>query len=260
MTRIDLEGVSLTFRVMPPGGMSLKDWVINGFRHPKGTIIKVPALKNIDLKVNDGERLGVIGHNGAGKSTFLKMLARVYRPTKGTARISGRICSLFDLALGFEMEASGWDNIKFRGYLQRETPKSIEDKKQSIADFTELGDETLRRPIKYYSNGMLVRLAFAISTAIDPEILLLDEVLSAGDINFQKKAQKRIEELINRARVMVLVTHDLGSLVRLCNKALWLEHGQIKMLGDPLAVAHAYSASMGRPFVPPEITNDDNPQ
>lgn len=259
MTRIDLEGVSLTFRVMPPGGLSLKDWFLNGFRHAKGTIIKVPALKNIDLKINDGDRLGVIGHNGAGKSTFLKMLARVYRPTKGTARITGKICSLFDLALGFEMEASGWENIKFRGYLQRETPKSIEEKKQSIADFSELGD-ALERPIKYYSSGMLVRLAFAISTAIDPEILLLDEVLSAGDINFQKKAQKRIEELINRARVMVFVTHDLNSLVRLCNRALWLEHGQVKMLGEPLAVAQAYSASMGRQFVLPETKDDDNPE
>lgn len=253
MTRIELNGVSLSFRLTPPGGLSIKDWVINGFRAPPGCTIVVDALKNLTLSINDGDRLGIVGHNGAGKSTLLKLLAGVYRPTEGTAHIRGKVCSLFDLALGFEWEANGWENIKFRGYLQRETPQSIRAKTQEIAEFSELG-EALERPIKYYSSGMLVRLAFAIATAIDPEILLLDEILAAGDIAFQKKAKKRIQELINRARVMVLVTHDLASLVNLCNRAVWLEKGQVRMLGEPMAVAQAYSASMGRTFSESDVT------
>src|SRR5262249_49566117 len=151
----------------------------------------------------EGERVGVLGHNGAGKSTLLKLLAGVYPPTRGRRVVEGQISSLFDIALGFEIEATGWDNIRYRGYLQGETPDSIGEKMQPIADFSELG-EFLNVPVRYYSAGMMVRLAFSIATAIDPEVLLVDEVLGAGDLAFQAKARQRMKEMIERARLLVL--------------------------------------------------------
>jgi ABC-type polysaccharide/polyol phosphate transport system ATPase subunit len=200
-------------------------------------------LKQVSFKVEQGQRLGIIGHNGAGKSTLLRVLAGIYPPTGGQRIVEGRICSLFDLALGFEMEATGWENILYRGYLQRESPTSIREKQQEIADFSELGS-ALEMPVRYYSAGMMVRLAFSIATSIEPEILLLDEVLSAGDIAFQVKARRRMEELISRAHLMVLVSHDLQSLESLCDRVIWMNKGTVFMEGPPKATIQAYENYM----------------
>jgi ABC-type polysaccharide/polyol phosphate transport system ATPase subunit len=153
--------------------------------------------------------------------------------------VHGKISSLFDIALGFEQEASGWENIVYRGYLQGETPASIRDKMQPIADFSELGD-FLNMPVRYYSAGMMVRLAFSIATAIEPEILIIDEVLAAGDISFLNKARERMKTLISSARAVVIVSHDLSSLATLCDKTLWLDRGQIRMAGPTQEVIEAY--------------------
>ena len=171
MSLIELNDVGLLFHVRRLGRISFKEYLLQGlFRPSKKNSFEVQALEHIDLTVKEGERLGIIGHNGAGKSTLLKLLAGIYPPTSGTRRVRGQISSLFDIALGFEHEASGWENIKYRGYLQGETPKSIQAKMQAIADFSELG-EFLDMPVRYYSAGMMVRLAFSIATAIEPEIL-----------------------------------------------------------------------------------------
>jgi ABC-type polysaccharide/polyol phosphate transport system ATPase subunit len=240
MARIELEQVGLTFRIRQQGGTTLKEFVIRHLLRKTGNgLIEVPALKDVSLGLGVGDRLGVIGHNGAGKSTLMKVLAGIYPPTAGRRRVDGKVSSLFDIALGFEMDASGWENIRYRGYLQGETPRTIKAKMQPIADFSELG-QFLDMPVRYYSAGMLVRLAFSIATAMEPEILLVDEVLSVGDLAFQEKARQRMHEMMARAKLMVVISHDLGSLARLCDKILWMDHGRAKQLGPAEAVIAAY--------------------
>jgi ABC-type polysaccharide/polyol phosphate transport system ATPase subunit len=248
MARIDLENVGLTFRVRQHARLTLKEFLVGQmFRRSKNPILEVRALQNVSLQIGLGDRVGVIGPNGAGKSTLLKLLAGIYPPTSGRRIVEGRISSLFDITLGFEAEANGWENIAYRSYLQGETPKTVRVKKQAIADFTELGD-FLNMPVRYYSAGMLVRLAFAIATAIDPEILLVDEVLSVGDLAFQQKARQRMLEMMARAHLMVMVSHDLGAIANTCNHVVWMDHGQIVQAGRCDEVLAAYRASVsGQP-------------
>ncbi len=200
MALIELDNVGLVFHVRRYGRVSLKEYVLHGmFRRSKQATIEVRALEQVNLRVGEGDRVGIIGHNGAGKSTLLKLLAGIYPPTTGRRQVRGQISSLFEIGLGFELDATGWENITYRGYLQGETPRSIRQKMQSIAEFSELG-EFLDMPVRYYSAGMMVRLAFSIATAIAPDILLVDEVLSAGDLAFQAKARERIHSLMSSAR------------------------------------------------------------
>lgn len=242
MARIHLDNVGLTFRVRQHGKVTLKEYMLHRlFRQGASSRIKVRALQGINLDLRDGERLGIIGHNGAGKSTLLKLLAGIYPPTRGTRTVEGRISSLFDIALGFETEATGWENIAYRGYLQGETPRSVRAKLKPIAEFSEL-DKFLDMPVRYYSAGMMVRLAFSIATAIEPEILLIDEVLSVGDLAFQDKARQRMKDMMAKARLIVVVSHDLDSLARLCTHAIWMDHGRLTQLGPVDDVITAYTS------------------
>jgi ABC-type polysaccharide/polyol phosphate transport system ATPase subunit len=243
MARIELEDVGLTFRVRQHVGLTLKEFLVGQmFRRSRNPIMEVKALAGVSLRVERGDRVGVIGPNGAGKSTLLKTLAGVYQPTHGRLAVEGRVSSLFDLALGFEMEATGWENISYRCYLQGETPKSVRAKRDAIAEFSELGD-FLKAPVRYYSAGMMVRLAFSIATAIDPEVLLVDEVLSVGDLAFQEKARGRMREMMDRAHLLVMVSHDLESLEKCCNRAVWLDHGRMAREGPAGEVMAAYEAA-----------------
>ncbi|MFN0055222.1 MAG: ABC transporter ATP-binding protein [Planctomycetales bacterium] len=249
MTSIDLDHVSLVFRVRQNRRIALKDFIVKRmFLRSVNPFMEVRALQNINLQIREGDRLGIIGHNGAGKSTMLKLLGGIYPPTGGKLTVQGEVSSLFDLSLGFEPEASGWENIAYRGYLQGETPRTLREKLPEIAAFSELG-EFLDNPVRHYSNGMLVRLAFAVATAIDPEILLVDEVLSAGDMAFQKKARKRMEDMIDKARLIVMVSHDMPALLKFCNRAIWLDRGEMRMIGKPQEVIAAYTAAMSAPGV-----------
>ena len=244
MAGIELNNVSLTFRVRRHGKISLKEFLVRHIFHRSlNPMIQVEALRDVSLRINEGDRLGIIGHNGAGKSTLLKVLAGIYPPTSGERIVNGQISSLFDIALGFEMDASGWENIGFRGYLQGETPKTIRNKLQSIADFSELGD-FLNMPVRYYSAGMLVRLAFSIATAIEPEILLVDEVLSVGDMAFQEKARQRMRDMMAKAQLIVMVSHDLESLAKFCDRGIWMDHGRARMTGPIHEMIAAYTASV----------------
>jgi len=244
MCLIKLEDVGLRFHVRCLDRISLKEYLLDGFfRGNKKSTIEVQALDGINLTVNEGDRLGIIGHNGAGKSSLLRLLAGVYPPTAGCRQVHGQICSLFDISLGFEQDASGWDNIFYRGYLQGETPRTIRTKVQPIAEFSELG-EFLDMPVRYYSTGMRVRLAFSIATAIEPEILIIDEVLSAGDMTFQVKARERMKTLMSSARAVIVVSHDLATLKLMCDRVLWLDHGKIRMLGSAAEVIEAYSEQL----------------
>jgi ABC-type polysaccharide/polyol phosphate transport system ATPase subunit len=241
MARIELDDVSLTFRVRKHGRITLKEFLVRRmFRQSINPVMKVRALQHVTLQIAAGERIGIIGHNGAGKSTLLKLLAGIYPPTRGRRTVEGRISSLFDIALGFETDATGWENIQYRGYLQGETPRSVRGKVQPIAEFSELGD-FLNMPVRYYSAGMLVRLAFSIATAIEPEILLVDEVLSVGDMAFQDKARNRMREMMGKAELIVMVSHDLNSLAQLCEKGVWLDHGKVRQVGPMVELIAAYT-------------------
>lgn len=247
MAKIDLTDVSLTFTIRPFKRVTLKEYMTRLWYRQRtdNPAVQIHALSGVTLKAGDGDRVGVIGHNGAGKSTLLRTLAGIYPPSAGTVDVQGKISSLFDITLGFEHEANGWDNILYRAYLQGETPRTLrKDKVQAIAAFSELGD-FLRFPVRSYSAGMLMRLAFAIATAIDPEVLLVDEVLGVGDLAFQKKARARVEEMMQSARLMVMVSHDLNAIETMCNRAIWLQHGTVLAAGEPAEVIQAYLKNVG---------------
>jgi ABC-type polysaccharide/polyol phosphate transport system ATPase subunit len=247
MAFIELENVGLTFRVRQQGRFSLKEFLVgNRQRTKRPSTLRVRALEGVDVRIREGERVGIIGHNGAGKSTLLKVLAGIYAPSEGQRIVEGNISSLFDLSLGFEPHATGRENIVYRGYLQGETPRTLRDKLDPIAEFSELG-EHLDMPVRYYSSGMLVRLAFSIATAIDPEILIVDEVLSAGDLAFQGKAKERMREMITKAKLVVLVSHDLISLTELCDWLIWLDHGRIRATGPCDEIIAQYTEKASRP-------------
>jgi ABC-type polysaccharide/polyol phosphate transport system ATPase subunit len=242
MARITMDRVSLTFHVRQHQRTSFKEYLLKRmFRRSVNPYVHVQALQDFTLDIPSGERLGVIGHNGAGKSTLLKVLAGIYPPTAGMLKVEGQISSLFDIALGFEADATGWENICFRGYLQGETPRSIKDKMQPIADFSELG-QFLNTSVRHYSAGMRLRLAFSIATAIEPEVLLVDEVLSVGDKAFKEKASQRMKEMMDRAQLIVMVSHDLDAIEKMCHRVVWMDHGRIRRIGRPAEIVAAYTA------------------
>jgi ABC-type polysaccharide/polyol phosphate transport system ATPase subunit len=240
MVGIHLKDINLQFRVRKSGRIGLKEFVVRGlFRETSNPYLEINALQNINLSIKEGERVGIIGHNGAGKSTILRLMAGVYPPSSGERHVEGKISSLMDIGLGIEPNASGWDNIAYRCYLQGDTPADVEAKRQDIADFCELGD-LLQMPIRYYSSGMYVRFAFAVATAVEPEILLLDEVFGAGDITFQQKARKRMLGLVDKSRLMVFVSHDLNTMQDLCSRVIWMEKGTIIQDGATKEIMQMY--------------------
>ena len=243
MSLIQLENVNLIYKVWRE--KRIKDILIPGSKK-FNTFEKdgsVHALRDLNFAMKDGDRVAVIGHNGAGKSSLLKMLAGIYPPSSGNLMVDGRISSMFELATGFEMESNGWDNIYLRGLMLGEKPDDIKAKMKEIAEFSELG-EFLNMPVKYYSSGMFLRLAFSVSTAIEPDILLLDEVVAAGDAAFIDKATQRMNQMVNTAKIMVYVTHSMVQAKDMCNRCIWLERGNLIMDGTPEDVTKAYIESV----------------
>lgn len=192
----------------------------------RSAIHNVHALKNVSLEIKHGERVGLLGHNGAGKSTLLKTLSGLYPISSGYLNIQGQVRALFSLDLGFEPDASGRKNILYRGLLLGLSPKFIREKEQEIIAFADLG-EFIDYPIKVYSAGMQIRLAFAISTIVDGDILLLDEVIGAGDASFIQKAKARLQSLIARSKILLLASHDFAALTTLCERGLVFHHGAL---------------------------------
>ena len=200
-------------------------------RARKQEVTDIHALKDITLDINEGERIGLLGHNGAGKSTFLRMVAGLYPISSGARTVNGVVRALFDLSLGFEPDATGRENILYRGLLLGLTPKFMRQIEEEVVAFADLG-EFIDYPIKTYSAGMQVRLAFAISTAVGGDILLLDEVVGAGDANFMIKAKARIMELVDRAEILVLASHDFSTLKAMCLRGIVFHHGSIAFDGE----------------------------
>jgi len=201
--------------------------------------LTVRALSDLSFTLNEGDRLGLIGPNGAGKSTLLRVMSGAYRPSSGSIWVDGVVSSLLTLGVGLDLEDTGYENIHTGCLFLGMTPAGIRAKTGEIAEFTELG-EYLRMPIRTYSNGMQVRLAFAIATALEPDILLLDEVMGAGDAHFMAKAEQRIERLTARASLMVLASHSSDVIRRLCNKALFLRSGHVEAFGAVDSAISAY--------------------
>lgn len=205
----------------------------------ESNVVVIEALRDITLSLKEGDRVGLVGHNGAGKSTLLRLLSGIYEPTRGSSYIQGRVAPVFDLGVGMDPEISGYENIIIRGMFLGQTRKQMQAKVDEIADFTELG-EYLSMPLRTYSTGMRVRLAMGVVTSIDPEILLLDEGIGAVDAEFMKKARIRLQQLVERSGMLVFASHSNEFLARLCNTAMWIDHGTIKMSGGIDDVVRAY--------------------
>lgn len=244
MAEIRLEHVFVEIPVFNSQGRSLKKALMGiatggriGLTESGKTVIQ--SLNDINLIIKNHERIGLLGHNGAGKSTLLRVLGKVYTPTSGTAFIAGSIGSLIDISLGIDTEATGLENIYLRGALLGISKKKIESQLNEIIEFSELGD-FINMPVRTYSTGMHMRLAFAVSTIIRPEILLMDEWLSVGDQGFQKKAEKRLSEMVDQSNILVIASHSRELIERCCTRAVWLEHGNIIMDSDVNTVCNAY--------------------
>ena len=241
---VQLKAVGVRFEGRSEGGGGLKGWVASKLSANSKQPAKyvVDALSDINLDIHHGERVGLIGLNGAGKSTLLKVIAGIYPPTTGSIRTQGHVCPMFEFATGFEMNQSGWDNIRIRGLLLGMSPQDIESKLEEIADFTELG-EFLDYPVRTYSAGMFVRLAFAVSTSINPEILLIDEVMGAGDIKFAEKAKRRMYEFMEQGKILVFSTHNFDLLSSYCERTIWLKDGRIVADGSTSEVVASYTST-----------------
>ncbi len=245
---ISLEDVSVSFPLYHGGSRSLKKSLL--FRGSGGRIgtdanqrIIVEALRNVSLSLSVGDRLALIGSNGAGKTTLLRVMAGIYEPIAGKVTVRGRISPMFDISLGIDHELTGYDNIRLRGLILGMTPEEIEARLPDIAEFTGL-DEYLEMPVRTYSAGMMLRLTFAVATCFEPEVLLMDEWIVAGDASFISQARQRIAKFIDKAAVLVLASHDLATCQQWCNKALWLDQGRIKKIGAIDDVIQAYQASI----------------
>lgn len=247
MASIDFNNVSVDFPIYNASARSFKKrlmQVATGGQlgaDDQGRVI-VRALDDVTFSFRDGDRVGLLGHNGAGKSTLLRLLTGVYSPSSGTRKVVGEIGSLIDISLGIDPEATGRENIYLRGALLGMTKQQIGKRLDEIVEFSELGD-FINMPLRTYSTGMHMRLAFAVSTTVRPQILLMDEWLSVGDEGFKHKAEARMTQLVQTTNILVVATHSRELLMETCNRAIWLEHGKVKMDAEPAVVAAAYFGS-----------------
>ncbi len=236
---IQIRGVSVRYRLAKEKPKTLQEYIIQRLKGRKMDYEDFWALKNINFEVRKGETLGIIGHNGAGKSTLLKVIARVLKPTEGTVAVNGKIAPLIELGAGFDMELTGMENIYLNASILGLSRKKIEEKIPPVVDFSEL-HEFIYSPLKSYSSGMVARLGFSIATEVNPDILIVDEILAVGDEHFKKKCDERILSFRERGVTMLLVSHNMADIKRLCSKVLWLDHGMTKMCADPESVIKAY--------------------
>jgi len=244
MASVDFEHVSVEFPIYNASARSLKKrlfQVATGGQlnaDQNGRVV-VRALEDLTFSLRDGDRVGLLGHNGAGKSTLLRLLSGVYEPSAGRANVRGEIGSLIDISFGIDPEATGRENIHLRGALLGVPKDEIKERMEEIIEYSELGD-FVDMPVRTYSAGMHLRLAFSVSTVIRPQILLMDEWLSVGDEGFRHKAEQRMNELVESTNILVLASHSKELVRHVCNRLIWLEHGRVKMDGATDEVGAAY--------------------
>ena len=242
--KIKFENVNLSYPIYEnAGSRSLKSTILNlrvgGKINQKGKIPQVKALSDLTFELKEGDKLGLIGHNGAGKTTLMRSIAGIYTPNSGNFIIQGSVQCMLDVYMGLDPMLTGFENIKVRAVLLGIKKKNIPDLIEDIADFTELGD-FLAVPVRTYSSGMQLRLAFALSTAVPADILAIDEVIGTGDASFREKAEVRLTEFMHKAKIVLMSSHEDEVIRKHCNKVMWLEHGKVKMLGKTEEVLKAY--------------------
>jgi ABC-type polysaccharide/polyol phosphate transport system ATPase subunit len=242
MSNITVENISIKFRIYHDHSPSLKEYFSTLLkRKNKESYSDFWAVRDISFKLNAGDRVGIIGHNGAGKSTLLKALCNVYEPSDGRIVVNGKIAPLLEIGAGFHPEFTGRENIYLNGAILGYTRQQLKAIEPGVIAFAEL-EEFIDTAVKYYSTGMYMRLAFSLATAIQPDILILDEVFASGDASFITKARARMQAYIDRANIMVMVSHDHQLIGSLCNRVIWLDHGKCIADGEPHSIINRYLA------------------
>lgn len=241
---IKVDNVSMKFNLGIEKNFSLKQFFINMFKPQKKKPKKEEfwALQNVNFEVKKGEVVGFIGSNGSGKSTMLKVIAGVMKPTKGKVEVNGNICPMIELGAGFDPDLTARENIYLNGAVMGYTKEFIDEKFDEIIEFSELRD-FLDVPVKNFSSGMHAKLAFAIATVVSPEILIVDEILSVGDLAFQKKSEAKMKSLITGGTTVLFVSHSLNQIEDLCDRVVWLEHGKVQKIGQTKEICKEYYES-----------------
>lgn len=237
-TMIEVNDVTMQFRMNSDKIMSLKEFVTTALRG-RLRYEKFTALDHVSFTVEKGETLGLIGRNGAGKSTMLKVISGILKPTAGAVTCRGNVVPMLELGSGFDMDLTGRENIFLNGAILGYSEAFLRAKYDEIVEFSELGP-FIETPIRNYSSGMLARLAFSVASMVQPEILIVDEILSVGDAAFQEKSRARMLELMSGGTTVLFVSHSLAQIREMCSRAVWLEHGRVRMLGDVDEVCNAY--------------------
>ncbi len=240
---IQLDAVGVRYRVPHEHIPSLKDYAIQWLKRAL-TWEDLWALREVSLEVRRGEALAVIGHNGAGKSTLLKLIARVLRPTEGRVRVRGRVAPLLELGAGFDHELTGRENVYLNGTILGYSEKDIASRFDRIVEFAGLR-EFIDMPLRNYSTGMVARLGFAVATDVRPDVLIVDEVLSVGDGEFQAKSRERMETFRAAGQTMLMVSHNMNAVLAICQRAAWLDHGRLRAVGPADEVVDRYRATLG---------------
>ncbi len=235
---IEVKDVTMQFTMANDRVSSLKEFVVNLLKH-KIKFEKFEALSHVSLDVYPGDVVGLIGHNGAGKSTMLKIISGILKPTYGTVKVAGNIAPMLELGSGFDPDMSGKENIYLNGAILGYSQKFLESKYDEIVAFAEL-EKFIDVPIRNYSSGMIARLAFAVATVVNPEILIVDEILSVGDMNFQAKSSARMKEMMSNGTTVLMVNHDIDAIKNMCNKVLWIENGKMVKFGNAQEVCDEY--------------------
>ncbi len=236
---IEVEHVAMEFKITKDKIDTLKEYVIRSIKRNKNEKKKIRVLDDISFKVYRGERVGILGFNGAGKSTLLRIISGIYEPTEGKVTINGKLAPLLAISAGFDKNYTGKNNIYLNGSFLSMDEKYINEKYDEIVEFSELG-EHINYPVKNYSKGMKAKLGFSIATAIKPDILILDEVLGVGDIKFKKKSTEKIHSLMKDGVTVLLVSHSIGQIKKICDRCIWIENGKIVMEGEAKKVCKAY--------------------
>ena len=233
---IDVNHVTKTFKLYSDKPQTLKERLVRGWKNKTEERV---VLKDINIEIAKGETVALIGVNGSGKSTLLKLMTKIIYPNKGTLKTYGKLTSLLELGAGFHPDFTGRENIYFNAAIFGLTKKEIDDRLQSIIEFSELGD-FIDSPVRTYSSGMYMRLAFSVAINVDAEILLIDEILAVGDQHFQDKCFAKLEELAKSNMTIVIVSHSLDSIKKLCNRAIWINNGEVAMDGEADKVIETY--------------------
>ena len=250
---ISVQNVSVTYRTTFERTPTFKDTIVRLGRGQR-LVREIEAVKDVSFDVEQGQILGIVGHNGAGKSTLMRTVAGILPPTRGRIEVQGRVSTLLALGVGFNSALSGKENVILGGLAAGLSRQEITERANEIADFADLGD-FMDMPMRTYSSGMYSRLAFSVAVHMRPDILLVDEALSAGDARFRDKANAKMKELLSQARTMLLVSHALGSIVDMCHEAIWLDHGVLQMRGPAEEVVNAYTESVN--VTRSNITDED---